>query len=151
MVDLKIANTQTVLNYCTFLEKHLYFEETFRVYEQALNFLTWPYIYEVWLIYLTNFVERYKSEKIERARDLFEQVIATCPKDKIKVFYYLYADLEENYGLLNNCIRILDRACSDISKDEKPEIFSVLIAKTSNFFGITKTRAVFSVNYFFNF
>lgn len=123
----------------------MYFEETFRVYEQAINYFTWPQAYDIWLIYLTKFVERYGGEKIERARDLFEQVLGVCPKDKIKIFYYLYADLEENYGLLNHCIRILDKGCNDVVKDEKPEMYSVLVSKTANFFGITKTRTIFSV------
>lgn len=145
IIDIKIANTQTIFNYCSYLEKHMYFEETFRVYEQAINYFTWPQAYDIWLIYLTKFVERYGGEKIERARDLFEQVLGVCPKDKIKIFYYLYADLEENYGLLNHCIRILDKGCNDVVKDEKPEMYSVLVSKTANFFGITKTRTIFSV------
>jgi pre-mRNA-splicing factor SYF1 len=124
----------------------MFFEETFRVYEQAINYFTWPPAYDIWLIYLTKFVERYRGEKIERARDLFEQVLAVCPKEKKKIFYYLYAELEENYGLLNHCIRILDKGCNDVVKDEKPEMYSVLISKTANFFGITKTRTVFSVS-----
>ena len=49
---------------------------------------------------MTKFVERYRGEKIERARDLFEQVLAVCPKENIKIFYYLYEELEENNGLL---------------------------------------------------
>jgi hypothetical protein len=57
----------------------------------------------------------------------------------------MYSDLEEEYGLLNHSIRILDKACNDVPKDEKPEIYSVLISKTASFFGITKTRAIFSV------
>jgi pre-mRNA-splicing factor SYF1 len=145
IMDLKIANTQIIFNFCDFLEKHMYFEETFKVYEQALNFFTWPSLYDVWVIYLTKFVERYNGDKIERARDLFEQVLSTCPKDKIKIFYYMYADLEEKYGLLNNSIRILDKGCTDVLKEDRPESYSVLISKTANFFGITKTRNVFNV------
>jgi len=90
MIDIKIANTQTILNYCDFLEKNNYFENTFRVYEQAINYLTWPYIYDIWIAYLTKFVNRYKGEKIERGRDLFEQVLASSNKDVknlIKIFY----------------------------------------------------------------
>ena len=60
----------------------------------------------------------------------------------------MYADLEEKYGLLNHAIRILDRGCNDVQKEEKPEMYSVLIAKTANYFGITKTRNVFGVRIF---
>jgi len=151
MIDMKLANSKIIFNFCDFLEKHMYFEETFKVYEQALNFFTWPSLYDIWVIYLTKFVERYNGEKIERARDLFEQVLSTCPKDKIKIFYYMYADLEEKYGLLNNSIRILDKGCTEVLKEDRPEIYSVLISKTANFFGITKTRNVFNVKYNFKF
>lgn len=147
IIDSKIANMQTVLNYSEFLERNLYFEETFRVYEQALNFFKWPQLYDLWLIYLTKFVERYKGERIERARDLFDNLLSSCPKDKIKIFYYMYAELEEEYGLLNHAIRILDKGCTDVPKEDRPEMYSVLISKTAAFFGITKTRNVFSVKY----
>lgn len=61
------------------------------------------------IIYLTKFIERYKEFKIERARDLFEQVIKTAPKERVKLFYYMYADLEESYGLLNHSMEVYDR------------------------------------------
>ena len=57
----------------------------------------------------------------------------------------MYSELEENYGLMNNAIRVLDSACNNVPKDEKPEVFSVLISKTASFFGITKTRNIFTV------
>lgn len=57
----------------------------------------------------------------------------------------MYAELEEEFGLLNNSIRILDKGCNDVLKEEKPEVYSVLIAKAASFFGITKTRSIFSV------
>ena len=57
----------------------------------------------------------------------------------------MFSDLEEEHGLLNNSIRVLDNACNNVPKDDKPEVFSVLISKTASFFGITKTRNIFSV------
>lgn len=90
MIDIKIANTQTILNYCDFLEKNNFFENTFRVYEQAINYLTWPYIYDIWVAYLTKFVYRYKGEKIERGRDLFEQVLAHSFKEVSVLFLILF-------------------------------------------------------------
>ena len=81
IIDLKISNTKIILNYCDFLEKNLYFEEAFRVYEQALSIFSWPHVYDIWIIYLNKFVNRYKGEKLERARDLFEQVLSSATKD----------------------------------------------------------------------
>jgi hypothetical protein len=57
----------------------------------------------------------------------------------------MYSDLEEEHGLLNNAIRIIDSAANNVPKEDKPEVFSVRISKTASFFGITKTRNIFSV------
>ncbi len=57
----------------------------------------------------------------------------------------MYSELEEEYGLLNNSIRVLDSGCVNVPKESKPEVFSVLISKTASFFGITKTRNIFTV------
>ena len=85
MMDLKVATPQTVLNYCSFLEKNYYFEESFRVYERALVLFNWPHWYDLWIIYLSKFIERYADTKMERTRDLFEQALAKCPKDNKNV------------------------------------------------------------------
>ena len=81
MMDLKVATPQTVLNYCSFLEKNYYFEESFRVYERALSLFNWPHCYDLWIIYLSKFIERYADTKVERTRDLFEQALIKWPKD----------------------------------------------------------------------
>lgn len=85
MMDLKVATPQTVLNYCSFLERNYYFEESFRIYERALSLFNWPHWYDLWIIYLSKFIERYADTKIERTRDLFEQALSKCPKDHKKV------------------------------------------------------------------
>jgi len=81
MMDLKVATPHTILNYCAFLEKHYYFEESFRIYERSLSVFQWPHCYDLWVIYLSKFIERYADAKVERTRDLFEQVLNKCPKD----------------------------------------------------------------------
>ena len=144
MIEMKIANVQTIFNYCSFLEKHNYFEETFRVYEQAIDFFTWPSLYDIWLIYIKKFIKRYKGDKIERVRDMYIQITDNCPKNKIKIFYYMFSNYEEKYGLLNHAINILLNATENVEKEEKGEVFSVLISKTAKYFGITKTRNIFN-------
>ena len=81
MIELKVVTPFNLLNYADFLFANNYFEEGFKAYETGLTLFTWPGLYDIWLIYLTKFVERYKGEKLERGRDLFEKVIETCPKD----------------------------------------------------------------------
>lgn len=143
MLNMKIATLQTVFNYCAYLESHMYFEETFRVYEQAIDNFAWPSLYDLYIVYVSKFIERYKGEKIERVRDLFTQILASVPKNKAKIFYYMYAGFEEEYGLLNNSIQVLYNAINEVEQNEQAEIFSVLIAKTASHFGIAKTRHAF--------
>ena len=81
MMDLKVASPQNVLNYCAFLEKNEYFEESFRIYERALNLFEWPHAYDIWVIYISKFIKRYANNKVERTRDLFEQVLMKCPQN----------------------------------------------------------------------
>ncbi len=145
MLDMQLATPQTVLNYGAFLENSGYYEESFRVYEKAVNVFQWPHVYDIWVVYLAKFTERYGGSKMERLRDLFEQVIKVCPADKLKFFYYMYADVEENFGLYNRAIDIYDRALRQVSKDEMIEVLKISIAKTAKFFGLSKTRKIYQV------
>eukprot|EP00826_Nyctotherus_ovalis_P046717 TRINITY_DN5312_c0_g5_i1.p1 TRINITY_DN5312_c0_g5~~TRINITY_DN5312_c0_g5_i1.p1 ORF type:complete len:344 (+),score=78.68 TRINITY_DN5312_c0_g5_i1:1177-2208(+) len=83
MMDRQLGTPQTVLNYGAFLENAGYFEESFRVYEKAINAFHWPHVYDIWVIYLAKFTERYGGTKLERLRDLFEQVIKDCSQEVI--------------------------------------------------------------------
>jgi len=68
-----------LLNYANFLEKNNYFEESFKVYEHGITLFKWPSLYDIWLIYLTKFINRYGASRLERTRDLFEAVIEYAP------------------------------------------------------------------------
>ena len=58
----------------------------------------------------------------------------------------MYADVEENFGLYNRAIDIYDRALRQLGKDETLELLKIVIAKTSKFFGLAKTRKVYEVD-----
>lgn len=61
-----------VLNFVKFLQsKCQLFEESFRVFERALEIFPWPHKYEIWIQYLRKMVDRFRDKKIERIRDLF--------------------------------------------------------------------------------
>ena len=66
----------------------------------------WPHVHDIWNTYLTKFIERYVSllnkpatnfniivfcvqggKKLERARDLFEQCLDSCPAKSAKGTY----------------------------------------------------------------
>ena len=143
MLSLRLATAQVVLNYAHFLQEHNYYEEAFRVYEQGVQHFNWPHLYDIWVSYLVSFVKRYEGSKLERARDLFDQVIKTCPKDKIAIFYYLYAKLEQDYGLINHAIEIYDKAVRDVPDKEKVEVLNVYMQKACDFFGVGKARKLY--------
>lgn len=80
---------------------------------------------------------------MERSRDLFEQVLLNCPKEKRKIFYCLYAKLEEEFGLLNRAIEIFSKAVKEVLDSEKVQVFFVYMQKTCDYFGIFKMRKLF--------
>ncbi len=50
---------------------------------------------------------RHEARKLERSRDLFEKALNTHPKQKL--FYLMYGQFEEQYGLVNHAIEVYDR------------------------------------------
>ena len=64
-------------------------------------------------------------------------------KLKKKLFFYMYADYEENFGLINHASEIYDRASKELEGEDRFEVFNVFIAKTAEYYGITKTRSIY--------
>lgn len=53
----------------------------------------------------------------------------------------MYAEFEENYGLINHAMAIYDRALKDMyNSPEKFQIFNLYLAKATHFFGVTRSR-----------
>jgi pre-mRNA-splicing factor SYF1 len=88
-------------------------------------------------------MERYGGTKLERTRDLFEQCLASCPKEFAKGFYLLYAQLEEKHGLAKHSMTIYDRAVTHVDEKSQLEIFNVYIKKMTELFGLTHTRSIY--------
>jgi pre-mRNA-splicing factor SYF1 len=59
IIELRIATPQLILNYAKFLEEHRYYEDSFKAYEKGVQIFNFPYVYDIWILYLTKFVERY--------------------------------------------------------------------------------------------
>lgn len=71
----KVITPLILLNYAEFLDKNHYYEESFKIYEHGLTLFNWPGLYEIWIMYITKFIERYQGNKLERTRDMFEKVL----------------------------------------------------------------------------
>jgi pre-mRNA-splicing factor SYF1 len=71
-------------------------------------------------------------------------VLNRVPPKHAKVFYYMYADFEENFGLLNHAMEIYDRACKELTENrDRYEVLNLQIAKSADFYGISRTRQLF--------
>ena len=51
--------------------------------------------------------------------------------------------MKKKYGLFSHCIGILKEALQNVKEEEKPEICSVIIAKSAKYFDIGKIRLAF--------
>ncbi|OQV15649.1 Pre-mRNA-splicing factor SYF1 [Hypsibius exemplaris] len=143
ILDLRIATPQIVMNYGLFLEEKNHFEEAFKAYEKGVSLFKWPNVYDIWNTYLTKFTKRYAGKKLERSRDLFEQCLHDCPAKFAKHFYLLYAALEEEYGLARHAMKVYERGCQAVLKEEQYDLFNVYIKKAAELYGITSTREIY--------
>lgn len=143
IIELRIVTPQILINYGMFLEENGYFEESFKAYEKGIALFRWPNVFDIWNTYLTKFLRRYKGSKLERIRDLFEQCLESCPPKYCKVFYFLYAKCEEDFGLAKNSMTIYERAASKVPREERFEVYNVFIRKAAEMFGITHTRDIY--------
>lgn len=142
-LDLKVATPLLVINYAQYLEQHKYFEESFKAYERGVQLFSYPYVFDLWLAYLTKFVARYGGRKLERARDLFEQALDKAPPTEAKVLYMMFAALEEEHGLARHAMAVYDRSVKALAEEDKPAMYLIYVARAAEFFGITRTRQIF--------
>lgn len=140
MMDVKVATPQIILNYALLLQEHRYFEDSFRVYERGINIFKFPHVKDIWQAYLTQFVDRFKGSKLERTRDLFEQVLADAPPDNACPFFLQYAKFEEDYGLTRHAMEIYERAAQRVPVKEKRKVYAIYIRSALEYFGVARTR-----------
>lgn len=144
IIDLRIATPQIIINYGLFLIEQNYFEEAFKAYEKGIALFKWPHVYDIWNTYLTKFMARYGGEKLERARDLFEQCLESHPPPQFaKNIYLLYAQLEETNGLAHHAMAVYDRATLAVPREEQHEMFNIYLKRTAEFFGVARTRSIY--------
>ncbi|KAH9626173.1 hypothetical protein KSS87_017697 [Heliosperma pusillum] len=143
ILDLRIATPQIIINYAMLLEEHKYFEDAFRVYERGVKIFKYPHVKDIWVTYLSKFVKRYKSSKLERARELFDNAVETAPAECVKSLYLQYAKLEENYGLAKRAMNVYDKATKAVPANEKLSMYEIYIARAAEIFGVPQTREIY--------
>lgn len=143
VIELKVVTPHLALNYAQFLEEHDFFEDSFRVYEQAVALFTFPQLKVIWLTYLDKFMGRYAGSKLERLRDIFEQAVAAVPADDAAEFYLKYFKAEEAYGMARHAIAVLDRATRAVPESRRLDMYRLYVKKVEQHFGVTKARPVY--------
>lgn len=142
-IELRIATVQMVLNYAAYLKEDKYFEDAFQVYEKGIAIFKYPHVKDVWLTYLSEFIERYGGKKVERARDLFRQACEEAPPEEARPFFLQYALFEENHGLARNAMAIYEQAVRKVPQNQKLAVYEVYLTKASEFFGLGKIREIY--------
>ncbi|ERM95970.1 pre-mRNA-splicing factor SYF1 isoform X1 [Amborella trichopoda] len=143
ILDLKIATPQIIMNYALLLEENKYFEDAFKVYERGVKIFKYPHVKDIWVTYLSKFVKRYGKEKLERARELFEQAVEQAPAEHVKPIYLQYAKLEEDYGLAKRAMKVYDQAAKAVPDNEKMNLYEIYIARAVEIFGVPRTREIY--------
>lgn len=142
-IELKVVTPKMVLNYVDYLVHRGYYEDCFKVFEKSFRLFNWPVLYDLWVNYLYRFVERFEDTKVERTRDLFEKVLSEVPIEHSYIFYLMYANFEERFGLLNHAIEIYDRLVDRCEEASKEKFYNLYMSKVASFLGVTKTRPIF--------
>ena len=142
-IDLKVITPQMALNYAAFLEEKEFFEDSFRIFEQAILLFSFPHVKKIWLTYLDKFIERYQGNKIERLRDLFEQAVSKVPEENAPEFFIKYAKAEESFGLIRHALSVYDRATKSVPENHRLDMYRLYIKKVEQYCGLTKTRDIY--------
>ncbi|KAG5542349.1 hypothetical protein RHGRI_022031 [Rhododendron griersonianum] len=143
ILDLRIATPQIITNYAMLLEEHKFFEDAFKVYERGVKIFKYPHVKDIWVTYLSKFVERYGKSKLERARELFEHAVEATPAESAKPLYLRYAKLEEDYGLAKRAMKVYDRSTKAVPPHEKLSMYEIYIARAAEIFGVPRTREIY--------
>lgn len=146
-LQIGVATPQLILNWAALMEEKNHFEEQFQILEKGISCFHWPHKGALWLVYLSKFMLRYKGQKMERIRELFEESIIEAPREWAFRLLVLYGRLEEQYGMAKLASKQYERACNAVGKREKDSLqaYKFLIAKVGHMFGPARTREVFTL------
>ena len=125
------------------LQENNFFEDSYSVYERGVKLFKFPHSREIWQAYLDDFVSRFGAEKLERARDLFEQCTSAVPPNEAKIFFLKYAQLEEEHGLARRAMDIYERACAKVPLNDVLDVYEIYVTRAMEFFGIGKVRSIY--------
>lgn len=145
----KIITVKMVLSFANYLYENKYFYECFKTYEKAISIFHYPYLYPVYVHYISKYVQRYKDKNISYVRELYKQAIygvdekTFIPKEFAKNIFLMYASFEEHYGFLKRSLSIYKEAVPFLSEPDKVKFYKLFISKVSKSYGVHKAREAF--------
>ncbi|KMZ96746.1 hypothetical protein PVNG_02765 [Plasmodium vivax North Korean] len=145
----KSITVKMVLSFANYLYEHKYFYECFKTYEKAISIFHYPYLYPVYVHYISKYVERYRDKNIFYVRELYRQAIygvdesTFIPKEFAKTVFLMYAAFEENYGFLKRSLSIYKEAIPFLPDPDKVKFYKLFISKVSKSYGVHKAREAF--------
>ena len=78
---------------------------------------------------------------LERSRSMFERLMKEVPTHHALIFYFTYAEFEEEHGLYSHAIDIYDRMVKAVLPSEKFKAYSIYIAKATKLLRRTQSSA----------
>jgi pre-mRNA-splicing factor SYF1 len=145
MIDLRLCTPQTILNFAHLVVEHNFFEQAFQIYERGLTLFRFPHSKEIWQSYLDTFIRVYQGTKLERTRDLFEQVLNVAPIEERMTFFLQYAETEQRFGHTRRAMQIYERAVRGVSLEQRLPIYEIFLRRAEEFFGFGKVREVYEM------
>jgi pre-mRNA-splicing factor SYF1 len=144
-IEIKMATPMHILNLCSFLTDHKYFEESFTGYERGIELFAFPHpgAKLLWRAYIQAFLKRYKGAKVERTRELFQRCLETCPPEESSEFFMMSGEFEEEHGLTKRALNVYSAMCQKVPAEEKFTAYQLYIAKTTKYLGLTATRDIY--------
>lgn len=98
----------------------------------------WPNSYEIWLTYISTFIQVNGGSKLERVRHLIAECLKECPHEKKQIFILMLADFEENFGLLSHAMDAYDLLSR--TYPESLLNWEVFLSKVMTFYGAVRCR-----------
>ena len=77
--------------------------------------------------------------KVERVRHLFQECLKDCSIEHKKLLLLVWADYEENFGLLSHAMEVYEQAASDNSISS----WNVYISKAITYYGVVRARTIY--------
>ncbi|KAL7718572.1 Pre-mRNA-splicing factor SYF1 [Entamoeba marina] len=142
MIDLKIISARIVLQYIEFLKEHD-IDAIWRVFEKSVRIFEYPITGILYDMYLNMWIEQYGDIKLERTRNLFQQILETCPLENKAEFFNRYIEYEDNHSFSKHVIAIYKNAVHSIADKDKTEMYIKYALKMDEVLGGDSARDVF--------